>query len=261
MFISHAWKYNFLDLVDILLDHFKDKPDTVVWFDLFSNNQHKASALNYDWWATTFRTAIKEFGYTVMVLMPWDDPIPLKRAWCLWELFCTYDTTCKFEVAMGQRGYNEFIQAMESTGKSSAEVMNSMLANIDVQNSQAFKPEDRAMIHDTVKKQVNGGFSQLNAVVLTLMRNWVIQVANKEMNKRLTTKGDSHPDTLLSVSNLAGLYDSQGKYDLAEPLFVQCLEKSRAVLGDSHPNTLASVNNLNGIYRAQGKHDKIVSLS
>ena len=35
VFISHAWKYHFLDVVDILEDHFKDRPDVIIWFDLF----------------------------------------------------------------------------------------------------------------------------------------------------------------------------------------------------------------------------------
>ena len=40
---------------------------------------------------------------------------------------------------------------------------------------------------------------------------------------------------------LALLYDSQGKYDQAEPLYVECLELSKAVLGASHPDTLTTM--------------------
>jgi hypothetical protein len=50
VFISHAWKFKFLDVVDALLHHFRDSPDTIIWFDLFSNNQHKAMDLDFDWW-------------------------------------------------------------------------------------------------------------------------------------------------------------------------------------------------------------------
>jgi hypothetical protein len=92
VFVSHAWKYEFVKVVDILKHHFTARPDVVIWFDVFSINQHQETSLDYGWWATTFRNAIAEFGHTVMVLMPWDDPIPLKRAWCLFELFCTHDT-------------------------------------------------------------------------------------------------------------------------------------------------------------------------
>ena len=58
--------------------------------------------------------------------------------------------------------------------------------------------------------------------------------------------GASHPDTLVSMSNLPVLYNSQGKYDQAEPLYVECLELQKAirtVLGASHPGTLSSMSN------------------
>jgi len=72
----------------------------VIWFDLFSNNQHKAIDLDFDYWSTTFQSAIQSFGHTVMVFAPWDDPIPLTRAWCLWELYCTVQTSSRFDIAM-----------------------------------------------------------------------------------------------------------------------------------------------------------------
>jgi hypothetical protein len=34
VFISHAWLYKFLDVVDALQYHFRDTPDIVIWFDL-----------------------------------------------------------------------------------------------------------------------------------------------------------------------------------------------------------------------------------
>jgi len=40
------------------------------------------------------------------------------------------------------------------------------------------------------------------------------------------------------MNNLAVLYESQGKYAEAEPLYVECLRKSGAELGDNHPETL-----------------------
>jgi len=78
-FISHAWKYKFLDVIDALEWHFRETPDIIIWFDLFSNNQHKAVDLDFHWWCNTFKSAIKDFGSTVMVLAPWNDPIPLTR--------------------------------------------------------------------------------------------------------------------------------------------------------------------------------------
>jgi len=81
VFISHAWKYRFLDVICALEYHFRDQPDIIIWFDLFSNNQHNTNEFDFDWWCNTFKSAIQQFGHTVMVLAPWSDPIPLTRGW------------------------------------------------------------------------------------------------------------------------------------------------------------------------------------
>ena len=52
------------------------------------------------------------------------------------------------------------------------------------------------------------------------------------------------------------LYWCQGKYVATEPLFLEGLEKRKAVLGESHPdNTLESMNFLALLYYSQGKYD------
>jgi len=60
---------------------------------------------------------------------------------------------------------------------------------------------------------------------------------------------------LVSLNNLAGLYYSQGKYNEAEPLYVECLEKRKSVLGEAHPSTLTTSRNLVSLQKKmqQGK--------
>jgi tetratricopeptide (TPR) repeat protein len=53
---------------------------------------------------------------------------------------------------------------------------------------------------------------------------------------------------------LAGLYDSQGKYKEAEPLYQQALALRQKLLGDDHPHVATSLNNLAGLYKSQGKY-------
>jgi hypothetical protein len=84
-FISHAWTYNFRALIDALISYFGK--DSFVWLDFVCCNQHKASNYPSDWWYGTFKTAISSIGKTVMVLSPWNDPVPLTRGWCIWVLY------------------------------------------------------------------------------------------------------------------------------------------------------------------------------
>jgi tetratricopeptide (TPR) repeat protein len=65
--------------------------------------------------------------------------------------------------------------------------------------------------------------------------------------------GEAHPNTLISMDNVALLYRNQGKYAQAEPLVTKVLGEERHVLGDEHPDTLITMNNLAGLYRDQGK--------
>jgi tetratricopeptide (TPR) repeat protein len=66
--------------------------------------------------------------------------------------------------------------------------------------------------------------------------------------------GPEHPDTLISVNNLAGLYYHQGRYAEAEPLYERALRDRERVLGPEHPDTLSSVNNLALLYNNQGRY-------
>jgi hypothetical protein len=89
IFISHSWKYKFSDLIESIELFFAensefDKEKTLIWIDVFCNDQWNAPNLPFEWWTTTFRSAIKSIGHTCLVLSPWEFPIPLTRAWCLW---------------------------------------------------------------------------------------------------------------------------------------------------------------------------------
>ena len=66
--------------------------------------------------------------------------------------------------------------------------------------------------------------------------------------------GAEHPDTLASMSNLALVLRSQGRYDEAEQMHRQILQSKRKTLGDRHPDTLMSMANLTKILFNQGKH-------
>jgi tetratricopeptide (TPR) repeat protein len=58
----------------------------------------------------------------------------------------------------------------------------------------------------------------------------------------------------LSLNNLAGLYDSQGRYTEAEPLYLEALDLRKRLLGDNHPDVALSLNNLAGLYDSQGRY-------
>jgi tetratricopeptide (TPR) repeat protein len=286
VFISHAWGYKFLDVVDALCDHFSDRRDVVIWFDLFSNSQHRAGSLPFEWWETTFRTAIEGFKHTVLVLAPWKSPVVFTRAWCLFEIFTSVVTGSRFDVAMAAGERAAFVKDIRRDYGAYFE----MLAEINVMNSTSSSPSDKDSIFRIVKGK--DGFGRVNSVVLEKMRGWVLsaleaavphaanfddemglkmalaslyagQAKNCEaealleecVRRRGGVLGRDHPLTLASMSNLGDVYLKQGKYELAEGLHVECLATRRGRGGGMTADTLASMNNLGAVYSKQGRHE------
>ena len=59
-----------------------------------------------------------------------------------------------------------------------------------------------------------------------------------------------------SLNNLAALYETQGQYAKAEPLYQRALAIREKALGPEHPDVAASLNNLAVLYHAQGQYAK-----
>jgi tetratricopeptide (TPR) repeat protein len=73
--------------------------------------------------------------------------------------------------------------------------------------------------------------------------------------------GIDHLDTLISMSNLAGVLDRQGKYKEAEAMIRQILTLREKVLGPEHPGTLMSMGNLALVLDSQAKYEEAEVMS
>ena len=59
-----------------------------------------------------------------------------------------------------------------------------------------------------------------------------------------------------ALHDLGDLYDNQGRYGEAEPLYLRALSLRERVLGGEHPEVASTLNNLVLVYRNQGRYDK-----
>ena len=66
--------------------------------------------------------------------------------------------------------------------------------------------------------------------------------------------GPDHIETSVSLNNLALVYQAQGNYEAAEPLFVRALKTEEKAVGPDHTDTLMGVNNLALLYQAKGDY-------
>eukprot|EP00808_Paulinella_micropora_P031021 g75226.t1 len=249
VFLSHAWKYTFKQVVEAIAAPWPDKDNvrsqTFLWFDIFTVNQHQTSTVDPDFWFEAFRENVRTIGRTVLILSPWRNPVPLTRAWCLWEIFCTRLTKASFEICLSPTEVTDFEHALVKDFKS---ILGS-LSRIDVKKAEAFKKEDQEKILALVEG-MEGGAHELNKAVLAEMRAWVVQAGRDALKAR---EGKTDEATLLLMSHVGKLIQDFGDLKGAEEFFRGALEAREKMLGPEHMHTLTSVGNLGLLLYQQGK--------
>jgi len=255
-FCSHAWKYEFKNVVNALEMFCKNKDcdpgKTYIWFDLFMNNQHKAPNLSYRWWSTTFREAIQSFGKIILVLQPWTDPIPMTRAWCLWEIFCTIDTKSEFHVAMCEAEHESFKKSLVSN----FERIQLTISGIDARRAAAWKKSDREKIFEAIENSI--GFSTLNEKVIGKMRDWLLRAGEKHYNETKALKGEACMETLNICNCLGKLYRDVSDYKKAEELNRISVRGYAKLVGENSPHTCQAMNDLAFCLQKQEKLDEAI---
>jgi tetratricopeptide (TPR) repeat protein len=272
-FISHAWDYSFQDLLKTLENYFKEEKEgdrncIFIWLDLICVNQHQTKTYDNSFWLSTFQNAIARIGKTIMVLSPWDDPVPLTRAWCIWELYCTLQQeTYYFDIAMTRKSEKTFIKDMEDDPMH----INAMLAAIDCRSSKCAKVEDREAIHAVIAESI--GFDGLNKFIFESMRNWIIRRYEKELECRRVKYLENPEKVVTSLNSMGRLYQHQGNYEKALSCFQECLKMCKSPSSTSSPlipindlppeninMIIRSLNSLAGFYSIMGDNEKALGV-
>ena len=182
-------------------------------------------------------------GHTLLVLAPALAPIPLTRAWCLFEIYATVATETPLTVQMPPAEATAFERALVEDFDS----IQTKLSAVDLRTAEAWSAADRANIFAVV--EAGPGFSALNQVVMEQMRRWLAE-AGRAALARLPP---SERGTSALINRLATLLQYQGDREGAEPLFREALKARREVLGDRHPSTLTSIGYLADLLREMGR--------
>lgn len=187
VFVSHAFGVPFLDSYFVMRAYAEQHPDAYFWFNPFMTNQHRLERLPSTWWSTTFKDTIRSIGHVLLVLSPWNDPVPLKRAWCLWEILCAIDqdeVELQIELPMYQSTLlkNGFYKDVASVSQS--------LARIDASQAESFLQSDKDMIFRAIEDTV--GFLQVNSVIKSALRSWYIYQVTKVLAKGSEQNASMH---------------------------------------------------------------------
>jgi serine/threonine protein kinase len=81
-----------------------------------------------------------------------------------------------------------------------------------------------------------------------------VPLLERSVDIRRRLLGSEHPDTLASLSALAGAYSLQGRIPEADAIFPRVLEAQTRLLGEAHDDTRATMTGLAGLYRYKGRY-------
>ena len=143
-------------------------------------------------------------GHTVLLLEPWESAEPLKRAYCVKEVFYTRKSGNKFSLAMSKTQQASFVKALCGDFGS---IMAS-LSNVDVGKAECRNQEDKEAILKELK-ELEGGLAKCNQDVCELMREQMLlrgQAALQAMQK------DDSEEAATLMNGLGRLYQSLVRY-------------------------------------------------
>ena len=183
MFLSHAWRYSFANLVDAVDAHYAAQPAAVgaaayVWNDIFVEDQNSSASKPPDYFFHAFKDAVGAIGNTVLVLEPWRAPIPLSRSWCVWEIYSTIATGAQLSIAHSPAEHESFERALAQEFES----LSRSLSDIDAEQAQAFSLSDKQRIDATIKEEL-GGFEAVNELLAERMREWLTAAGQRSRRR------------------------------------------------------------------------------
>jgi len=185
--LSYTWGYNIQDIIDTLHDFCKTrglaKSKTYIWICCLCVNQHRVRSnptpLPFHEFRDTLKARVFGIGKVIAMISPWNDPIYIKRAWCIFEMYTAVTENLELEVVMPERERVKFYESL-AKGSTGLYELWKALAGLDVRQASAYILSDRNSIMQMVENDV--GFTHLNTVVSERLVEWMLRVAQEHTN-------------------------------------------------------------------------------
>ena len=129
---------------------------------------------NFGYFFTAFRDAVESIGRTILILMPLRAAIPLSRAWCVWEIFCSIaGNGVELAIALPPSERMELERMLREEFKEVVKIF----MNVRTERSEAFVESDRREILRIVREQCEGGFEGVDGKICEGLRGWLSSAA------------------------------------------------------------------------------------
>eukprot|EP00292_Cryptomonas_paramecium_P001841 CAMPEP_0113676228 /NCGR_PEP_ID=MMETSP0038_2-20120614/8518_1 /TAXON_ID=2898 /ORGANISM="Cryptomonas paramecium" /LENGTH=957 /DNA_ID=CAMNT_0000593217 /DNA_START=1221 /DNA_END=4094 /DNA_ORIENTATION=- /assembly_acc=CAM_ASM_000170 len=291
LFVSHAWGYQFEDLVAAVEEYAAEHPrsdgrDYFLWIDIFVVNQHSGIS-DFVYWSEGFKRALRSISRAVIVLSPWEQPLWVGRSWCLFEFFVMISLKLEYEFVFSEREKGEFVRSLADDGNRFLLIA----SKIDIAKAEAFSQDDRDRINRMVRDEM--GFSALNALVIGSVREFVLETGLKarggigedsninfhladlcedlglyekslELYEEELARRIKRFAPAVSVArtycNMGVVYQRLGQYEKALEMYQKDLEITIPALGNSHVSVAGTYNNMGNVYESLGQYEKALEM-
>ena len=247
VFVSHAWKYAFYDIVvNVMEQYAQQHPGTYFWFDLFTNNQNEVANKDFEWFSTTFRDSLISIGEVLLVLSPWNNPIPIQRAWCLFEIYNALEESgVVFSVKLPEKE----IEELRASLRDDPDCISEALAVIEAEKAQAKSESDRQLIFQVIRES-EGGFVHMNEQVKDGLREWYVYQLKQAVNEE--------QDSYVLIEHCASVLKQFGHLDDALHYYTKSLQMELTTLGENTEAVAGTYNNMGNVCQEQGKLTKAI---
>ncbi|KAJ3327776.1 Kinesin light chain 3, partial [Blyttiomyces sp. JEL0837] len=184
------------------------------------------------WWKTIFINAIRDIKEVVLVLQPWDDPIPLTRAWCIFEIFACHLTEGQLNVTMSRKESKRMLDAL---AEDKAEGYNKMLDQVSCEKSQSTIPEDRTRIFDAIK-DLGASVQDLDRMVFDEFTKSIVKTFERHLE--FSKNHGDEADIIRHQLSLVQVYFQLSRYQEAEELCLEAINRSEAAFGSEDGRTV-----------------------
>ena len=120
---------------------------------------------------------VRAIGHTVLLMEPWDDPMPLRRAYCIKEVYHTQASGARFDMVMSTPQQAAFETALVEDFDS----IQLKLSKVDVRQAECLKPEDQQAILSELDREV--GLMECNRLVFGLLRGALAAQARAALDR------------------------------------------------------------------------------
>mgnify|MGYP001803143283 CR=1 FL=1 len=126
---------------------------------------------------------IKSIGSTLLILSPWNDPVLLRRVWCLFEVYNALETSAELHIQVPRSER----QALADAVVLDSDCLIQKLSNIRIEKAEATIASDKDLILKVIQNS-EGGYYRVSKQVKDRLRAWYME----QLDELVSESPDNH---------------------------------------------------------------------